>query len=147
MSSRLFQRIREERGMAYSVYSYPSFYTDTGMLTIYAGTSLQHAQTVLRLIDEELKTLSREGITRDEFEQTRAQIKGSYVLGQETASARMNALGRRMLLLGDTQSEDEMLEKLNAVQYDEVNRVMRDVFASPRSAALVGKGADQTTIQ
>ena len=147
MSSRLFQRIREERGMAYSVYSYPSFYTDTGMLTIYAGTSLQHAQTVLRLIDEELKTLSREGITRDEFEQTRAQIKGSYVLGQETASARMNALGRRMLLLGDTQSEDEMLEKLNAVQYDEVNRVMRDVFAAPRSAALVGKGADQTTIQ
>ena len=137
MSSRLFQRIREESGMAYSVYSYPSYYTATGMLVIYAGTGKENAPAVLGMIDEEIDRLVREGVTRDEFEKTRAQIRGSYVLGLESASARMNTLGRRMLLLGDTQSEDEMLNKLNAIEYDEVNRVMRQVLTSPRSYATV----------
>ena len=137
MSSRLFQRIREESGMAYSVYSYPSYYTATGMLVIYAGTGKENAPAVLGMIDEEIDRLVREGVTRDEFEKTRAQIRGSYVLGLESASARMNTLGRRMLLLGDTQTEDEMLNKLNAIEYDEVNRVMRQVLTSPRSYATV----------
>ena len=123
--------------MAYSVYSYPSYYTATGMLVIYAGTSRQNAPAVLEMIDREIEKLVKDGITRDEFEKTRAQIRGGYVLGQESASARMNALGRRMLLLGDTQSEDEMLDKLNAIQYDEVNRVMRRVLTSERSYATV----------
>lgn len=138
MSSRLFQRIREESGMAYSVYSYPSFYTATGMLTIYAGISPQNTDAVLKMIDEEIKALIEGGVTREEFEQTRAQIKGGYVLGQESASARMNALGRRMLLLGDTQSEDEMIRKLDAIDFDRVNEVMRQVLSAPRSAAFVG---------
>ena len=137
MSSRLFQRVREESGMAYSVYSYPSYYTASGMLVIYAGTSRQNAPAVLEMIDREIEKLVKDGITRDEFEKTRAQIRGGYVLGQESASARMNALGRRMLLLGDTQSEDEMLDKLNTVQYDEVNRIMRQVLTSERSYATV----------
>ncbi len=137
MSSRLFQRIREESGMAYSVYSYPSYYTATGMLVIYAGTSRRNAPVVLDMIDREIDRLVKEGVTRDEFEKTRMQIRGGYVLGLESASSRMNTLGRRMLLLGDTQSEDEMLDKLNAVQYDEVNRVMREVLTSERSYATV----------
>ena len=138
MSSRLFQRIREERGMAYSVYSYPSFYTATGMLTIYAGVNPQNTDTVLGLIDEEVKALIRNGVTRDEFEQTRTQIKGGSVLGQESASARMNALGRRMLLLHDTQSEDQMIEKLDAITYDSVNDAMRAVLTAKPSFAFVG---------
>lgn len=138
MSSRLFQRIREESGMAYSVYSYPSFYTATGMLTIYAGISPQNTDPVLKMIDEEIKSLIEGGVTRAEFEQTRTQIKGGYVLGQESASARMNALGRRMLLLGDTQSEDEMIRKLDAIEFDQVNEVMRQVLGAPRSSAFVG---------
>ncbi len=137
MSSRLFQRIREESGMAYSVYSYPSYYTATGMLVIYAGTSVQNLPAVTDMIDREIDRLVKEGVTRDEFEKTRTQIRGSYVLGLESASARMNTLGRRMLLLGDTQTEDEMLDKLNAVQYDEVNRIMREVLTSERSYATV----------
>lgn len=124
--------------MAYSVYSYPSFYTATGMLTIYAGISPQNTDAVLKMIDEEIKALIEGGVTREEFEQTRAQIKGGYVLGQESASARMNALGRRMLLLGDTQSEDEMIRKLDAIDFDRVNEVMRQVLSAPRSAAFVG---------
>ena len=137
MSSRLFQRIREESGMAYSVYSYPSYYTATGMVVVYAGTSRENAPAVLGMIDEEIGRLVKEGVSRDEFEKTRAQIRGSYVLGLESASARMNTLGRRMLLLGDTQTEDEMLDKLNAVEYDEVNRIMREVLTGERSYARV----------
>ena len=137
MSSRLFQRIREESGMAYSVYSYPSYYTATGMLVIYAGTSRQNAPAVMKMIDREVEQLVKEGITREEFEMTRTQIRGSYVLGLESASARMNALGRRMLLLGETQSEDEMLDKLNAVRWEDVNRIMREVLTSERSVATV----------
>ena len=142
MSSRLFQRIREERGMAYSVYSYPAFYTSAGMLTIYAGTSEKHAPTVIQLIQEELTDLRENGITAEEFCQTREQLKGSYVLGQESASARMNALGRRMLLMGNTQTEDQMLEKLNAITHEQVNTIIREILSGPVAAALVGKGAD-----
>ncbi len=147
MSSRLFQKIREERGMAYSVYSYPVSYTDAGMVAIYAGTSEGHAPTVIELIREEIDALLRDGITYEEFIQTREQFKGSYVLGQESSSARMNSLGRRMLLLGTTQNEDQMLEKLNATTFEEVNRVLRETLSGPCAAALVGRGADRLSMQ
>ncbi len=143
MSSRLFQRIREESGMAYSVYSYPAFYTSAGALTIYAGTSENHAPTVIQQIREELDDLLKNGITEEEFLMTREQIKGNHVLGMESSSARMNALGRRMLLQGNTQTEDQMLEKLNAITLDQVNAVVREILSGPCAAALVGKGADK----
>jgi len=143
MSSRLFQRIREERGMAYSVYSYPAFYTSAGCLSIYAGTSEGHAPTVIQLIREEVDDLLKNGITAEEFHQTREQIKGNHVLGMESSSSRMNSLGRRMLLMGNTQTEDQMLEKLNAVTHEQVNAVVREVLSGPCAAALVGKGADR----
>ena len=98
----------------------------------------QNTDAVLALIDEEVKSLVKTGVTRDEFEQTRTQIKGGYVLGQESASARMNALGRRMLLLHDTQSEDQMIERLDAVTYDSVNDALRAVLTAEPSFAFVG---------
>ncbi len=142
MSSRLFQRIREESGMAYSVYSYPAFYTSAGSLSIYAGTSENHAPTVIKQIREELDDLLENGITEEEFRMTREQIKGNHVLGMESSSARMNALGRRMLLQGNTQTEDQMLEKLNAITHEQVNAVVREILSGDCSAALVGRGAD-----
>ena len=142
MSSRLFQKIREESGMAYTVYSYPAFFTSTGMLAVYAGTSLQHADAVLGMIRAEIDALVQGGITPAEFEQTRAQLKGSYVLGQESASARMNALGRRMLLHRDTQTEDDVIRKIDAIEHEQVNGVIRAVFAGSCAAALVGRGAE-----
>ena len=142
MSSRLFQKIREESGMAYTVYSYPAFYISTGILAIYAGTSLGHAPAVLQMIREEIDALVRDGVPPDEFAKTRAQLKGSYVLGQESASARMNVLGRRMLLQRDTQTEDDVIRKIDAVELNQVNDVIRSVFAGKCAAALVGRGAD-----
>ena len=146
MSSRLFQKIREEMGMAYSVYSYPAFYPDTGMLCVYAGTSPQNAESVLSLIRQEIDLLVREGVTRKEFEQTRAQLKSSYVLGLESASARMNAMGRRMLILGSTQTEDDVLRRLSAIEFDEVNRILRQILTAPCAAALVGQGAEKVSL-
>ena len=129
--------------MAYSVYSYPAFYTSTGCLSIYAGTSEGHAPAVIQLIREEVDDLMKNGITAEEFHQTREQIKGNHVLGMESSSSRMNSLGRRMLLMGNTQTEDQMLEKLNAVTHEQVNEVIREILSGPCAAALVGKGADK----
>ena len=129
--------------MAYSVYSYPAFYTSTGCLSIYAGTSEGHAPTVIQLIREEVDDLIKNGITAEEFQQTCEQIKGNHVLGMESSSSRMNSLGRRRLLMGNTQTEDQMLEKLNAVTHEQVNALVREVLTGPCAAALVGKGADK----
>ena len=143
MSSHLFQSIREERGLAYSVYSYPNSYTDCGMLTVYAGTNPESAREVVRLIREEVRAMAENGLSEQEFRQSLAQLKASYVLGQESTSNRMNALGRRKLLLGDAQTEDDVLRKIEAVTREETNAIMKRVLSSPCSYAFVGKGAQK----
>ena len=142
MSSRLFQRIREEQGLAYSVYSYPTSYRDCGALAIYAGTGPDHAQQVLKSLREEIDRVVNEGVSEKEFLQAREQLKGSYILGLESASSRMSALGRRMLLMGDTMNEDTVIRRINEVTLDEVNRVMRESLTGDYAAALIGKGVD-----
>lgn len=142
MSSRLFQRIREEQGLVYSVYSYPSGYQDCGALSIYAGTSPEHAQNVLRSLREEIDRILDGGVSEREFVQAREQLKGAYILGLESASSRMSSLGRRMLLMGDTVNEDQVLKRINAVTLDDVNRVMRDSLSGQYAAALIGKGVN-----
>jgi len=142
MSSRLFQSIREERGMAYTVYSYPASYSDSGLFAIYAGTSVEHAPEVLRLIPQEVEQITRDGLTKQEFEQARAQLKGSYILGLESTSSRMNALGRRKLLLNKEQTEEEVIAKIDAITYDSVMDVTRRILSATPSYSLVGKGAE-----
>ena len=146
MSSHLFQKIREERGLVYTIYSYPSSYRDCGLLAIYAGTSLESAPEVLRLIHEEAKAMIEKGLTQEEFTQAREQLKGGYILGLESTSSRMNAIGRRKLILGNTQTETEAIDKINAVTYDQVMEVARAVLDAPCSAALVGKGAAELQV-
>ena len=107
-SSRLFQSIREDRGLAYSVYSYPASYRDTGVLVVYAGVAPRHADAVLNLMGEEARKLAEEGMSRSEFEQARAQMRAGYILGLESTSSRMSAMGRRLLLQGAPQSEEEV---------------------------------------
>jgi len=142
MSSRLFQRIREESGMAYSVYSYPASYPDVGMLSVYAGASIDNAPEVLRMIREEVDDLRENGLTMEEFLPAREQLKGSYILGLETTGSRMNSIGRRKLLLNETQTESEVIEKLNAITLDEVNALARRLFSADCAVSLVGDGAD-----
>ncbi len=146
MSSRLFQKIRDEAGMAYTVYSYPSSYLDTGVFAVYAGTSIEHGPEVIRLIREERTLMLRDGLTQQEFEQAREQLKGGFILGLESTSSRMNALGRRKLLLGTSQTETDVINKINAITYDQVMDVTRQVLNSAPAWALVGKGAEKLEV-
>lgn len=142
MSSRLFQKIREERGAAYTVYSYPNAYTDSGMLSVYAGTNPDAAAEVYGLLLGEAKKLASEGMTRDEFMMAREQLKAGYILGLESTSARMQSLGRRLLLLGNTRTETEVIDRVNAIDFDSTNALMHEILSAPHSAALVGKNAE-----
>ncbi len=146
MSSRLFQSIREERGLAYTVYSYPAAYSDAGLFAVYAGTSPENAPEVLRLIREQVDQIVRDGLTRQEFDQAQAQLKGSYILGLESTASRMNALGRRKLLLDKVQTEEEVIEKIDAITYDQVLALTRRLLGAKPSFSLVGKGADKLEV-
>ena len=148
MSSRLFQSIREERGLAYSVYSYPAAYSDTGMVGIYAGTSPHQVEAVLELTVQEIKTLLAEKVTKEEFEQSRAQLKGNYILGMEGTSSRMTALGKNMTLLGKIVRDEEIVQKIDSVTIDDVIEAMTMIFDFAKvSAALVGKVADEERVR
>ena len=141
MSSRLFQKIREERGLAYSVYSYPNNYITCGMMAVYAGTNVESAPEVIRMIREEARQLAEQGMTEREFVQAREQLKSSYILGLESTSSRMNAIGRRKLIYGDTRTEDEVIARINAVTLEETNALMRELLTGEVAVSLVGKGA------
>ncbi len=142
MSSRLFQKIREESGMAYTVYSYPNAYTDSGMLSVYAATSPENAAQVYDMIRAEARAIAESGMTVNEFTMAREQLKAGYILGLESTSARMQSNGRRLLLMDATRTETETIDRINAVEFDAVNALMRQTLTAPNSIALVGKGVE-----
>lgn len=139
MSSRLFQRIREESAMAYSVYSAPSAYPHCGDFTIYAAISPRNVKAVLAQIDEETSLLVRDGATQEEFDMAKAQLKGGFILGQESAYNRMNSMGSNMALMNRVITTDETIRRIEAVTPEDVRRVAAETLGSPRSQAFVGK--------
>jgi predicted Zn-dependent peptidase len=130
MSSRLFQEVREKRGLAYSVYSYRSLFADTGSFAVYAGTTPQNANTVVELVFNELDQLARDGISDAEFKRAKGHLKGSLVLSSEDPGSRMNQLGRQQLTLGEVYSVSELIAKFDSVTPDDVRRVLDKLFAS-----------------
>ena len=124
MSSRLFQKIREERGLAYSVYSYPSSYSGTGYFTLYAGTGEKQGPEVIRLMLEETRRMLTGGITKDELQRSKEQLKGNYMLGQESTSARCGAIGRSLLLRGYAREEEDVLRRIARVSMEDVNAIL-----------------------
>ena len=140
MSSRLFQSIREARGLAYSVYSYPSSYTETGYFALYAGTGEGTAEQVTALILEELEKLRKNGLTKEEFIRSKEQLKGSYMLGQESTSARSNAIGKMELLRGRVYSEEEIMQRIERITMDDVQAILPKVLdANAMCASAVGR--------
>lgn len=142
-SSRLFQRIREELGMAYTVYSGPSNYPRCGEFTIYAATSPKHAHTVLEQIDIEIRKLLDDGFSEKEFTMAKAQLKGSYVLGLESAYNRMSALGHNQMLLGRVIPPEETIAAIERVTPEDVRAIAAQMLSGPRAYAVVGRKAEK----
>ncbi|AWB44348.1 peptidase M16 [Paenibacillus sp. CAA11] len=138
MSSRLFQEIREKRGLAYSVYSYHSSYSDSGLFTVYAGTAPKQTKDVLDLTQQLLYEVATKGITEDELHKGKEQLKGSLILSLESTGSRMNRLGKNELMLGRHYTLDEMIQRIEAVQMDDVDYVINHMFAKPYALAMVG---------
>ena len=144
MSSRLFQSIREQRGLAYSIYSYPIYYAATGTFALYAGTGENQAVEVVRLMREELEKLRNEGVTREEFERCKAQPKGSYVLGLEGSGSRMNTIGKVALLQNREYREEDTINSIECVTMEDIRRVIPIVLdESQLCASFVGRVAHQ----
>nr|WP_245339192.1 pitrilysin family protein [Paenibacillus shirakamiensis] len=138
MSSRLFQEIREKRGLAYSVYSYHSSHADSGLFTVYAGTAPKQTKDVLELTKQILRDVSIQGLTESELRKGKEQLKGSLILSLESTGSRMNRLGKNELMLGKHYTLDEMIERIEAVEMEDVRYVLDWMFEKPFSLAMVG---------
>jgi predicted Zn-dependent peptidase len=138
MSSRLFDEIRERRGLAYSVYSAPSAYADAGALSIYAATGPDHVDEVLDLIDAELASLAEDGITPDELEVATGYLAGSYLLGLEDSASRMARIGGQVCVRGEVRPVQQQIERYRAVTRQDVADITQRVLSEPRSLAAVG---------
>lgn len=148
MSSRLFQRIREELGMAYSIYSYPSVYTTDGMLCIYAGMSSENAVNVTENILEEMRRMRREMITSEELSNTKEQLRGNFILGQESTSAKMSAIGKNVLLGGGVKTEEEVLRELADVTLEDVEEAINLAFDEKNMTGVyVGNVKDEDKLR
>ena len=139
MSSRLFQEVREKRGLAYSVYSYRSMFADTGAFSVYAGTLPQNAETVMEIVSNEIQSVAANGITEAELARAKGNVKGSLVLSSEDPGSRMNRLGRQQGTTGEILSIDAMSARFAALTMDDVRRVAAHVLAEARfSITVVG---------
>jgi len=138
MSSRLFQKIREELGLVYSINSFVSTYKDVGMLIVYAGTSPKNVRMVYKEILNQIKLLIRGNLTPDEVEVAKQQIKGSIIFGLENTSSRMSNLGKNMLLLNRIIEMQEIIDIINSIKFDQVMDIIREVLTKEFSVAVVG---------
>ena len=142
MSSRLFQKIREEMGMAYSIYTYPSTYVGCGTFAVYAGVSPKNGHAVLDETLKQLDLLCRDGVTEKEFREAKNQLRGSYLLGLESPGSRMQSMGRGQLHLDRFMTPEETVAKIEAVTIESVNAVARRIFSNAPCISVVGKQAE-----
>jgi predicted Zn-dependent peptidase len=137
-SSRLFQEIREERGLAYSVFSFHSSYQDCGMFGIYTGTSPDSVDDVLTLIQEICAEVADSGLTAQELSKGKEQVKGSMMLSLESTSSRMSRLGKNELILGREVTLDETIQGINRVTEEDIRSVAADLLKQNFAIAAVG---------
>lgn len=128
ISSRLFQSVREDRGLAYSIYSYQTNYSDTGLFTVYAGTRPANADEVVQLILANLSEMKHHGITADELKKSKEQLKGNLLLGLESSSSHMSRIGKMEITLGKFIPLDEVVEKIDKVTLADVKEVAGRLF-------------------
>ena len=146
-SSILFQKIREELGLCYSIYTYMSVYNKTGTFNIYVGLSPKNAKKAVEVIKEEILRLFQKGISDEMLEKTKNKLKGNYILGLESTSSRMFANGKNLLLLGRVYSQDDIMRFINAIDQEKINRVLKDIISGGiMNAAFVGNTSDLQSV-
>ncbi|OEJ24703.1 zinc protease [Streptomyces agglomeratus] len=143
MSSRLFQEVREKRGLAYSVYSYTSSFADCGLFGVYAGCRPGQVHDVLKICRDELEKVAANGLPDEEIDRAVGQLSGSTVLGLEDTGALMNRIGKSELAWGEHISVDDMLARMAAVTPDEVREVAADVLGHRPSLSVIGPLKDK----
>ena len=143
MSSRLFQEVREKRGLAYSVYAYTSGFADCGLFGVYAGCRPSQVHEVLKICRDELDRAAQEGLSDEEIGRAVGQLSGSTVLGLEDTGALMTRIGKSELCWGDHMSTDDLLERIAAVTPDDVRAVARDVLGQRPSLSVIGPLKDK----
>jgi predicted Zn-dependent peptidase len=138
MSSRLFQEVRERRGLAYSVYSYQSQYTEAGIFTAYAGTTPARAEEVIGLLRGELQDVATGGLTEEEFERAKGHVKGSLVLSLEDPGGRMSRLGKSEIAHGEILTVSQTLARIERVTLQDARRVAERVLSQPMTLTVLG---------
>ena len=144
MSSRLFQEVREKRGLAYSVYSFASQHADTGLWGIYAGCMPSKADEVLSICAAEVAKVIESGLTDAELERGKGQVRGGIVLGLEDPSSRMTRLGKSELVYPGLEPVDDVLAAIDAVTHDDIRAVAAEILTKPKVLAVVGPFEDES---
>ncbi|MFB4311022.1 M16 family metallopeptidase [Actinomadura sp. GTD37] len=143
MSSRLFQEIREKRGLAYSVYSYTAQYADSGIFGVYAGCQPAKAEEVLSICRDELGKAAEECLTAEELERGKGQLRGGMVLGLEDTGSRMSRIGKSELVYESLLPVEEVLARIEAVTLDDVRAIAREVLSAPQALTVIGPVGDR----
>lgn len=142
MSSRLFQEVREKKGLAYSVFSYHSSFHDSGMLTVYSGTAPNQLDELYETMMETLNSMKDIGITEKELNKGKEQLKGNLMLSLESTNSRMSRNGKNELLLKRHRTLDEIIEEINNVTITSANKLSADILSKPYSLALISPQGD-----
>jgi predicted Zn-dependent peptidase len=138
MSSRLFQEIREKRGLAYSVYSFASHHAGAGLFGVYAGCQPAKAHEVIDIMRAELADVAAHGMGEDEIGRGKGQMRGGLVLGLEDSTSRMSRIGKSELSFGEVLEVDELLRRVEAVTAADVAALAADLLDRPRCLTVVG---------
>jgi len=138
MASRLFQEVREQRGLAYSVYSFRAAYEDTGAVAVYVGTGPDKVHETLDVVQDVLDAVVTGGLTDDEVVAAKGHLKGATALSLESSSSRMHRNGRSELVEGEIPTLDELQARVDAVTPDDVRRVAGRMFEGPQVLSVVG---------
>lgn len=147
MSSRLFQKIREENGLAYTIYSFPSSYVDCGLFSIYAGLGSNQFEKVYELVLKEISDFKNEKITKEQLYKTKEQLKSNFILSFENSSSRASNIGRNMLLLNRVNEVDDIINKVDGINLEQVYYLIDKIFNfDDMSISVAGRNVDKINI-
>jgi len=137
MSSRLFQEVREKRGLAYSVYSYTSSYMEEGIFNVYVGCNPKNSQKVINIIESQINKITNKGLTKKEIESAKQQLKGNFLLGLENTTSLMSYGGKSECLWNEIETVEEVLSQINEIDEEKINEVIKKVFLNERALVII----------